>query len=80
MSHPDCFGAQFPDPARREPNRWLTGKVFSIRIPNLGLAEGRPETRVDREQWDRCQTCSSFTACRDLSFGTLLMRLAFHSP
>lgn len=77
MPHSDCFGKLFPDPARQEPNRWLTGKIFALHITSIGIGEQGRETRIDQEQWDRCQACSDFAACRDLSFGTLLMHTAF---
>jgi hypothetical protein len=69
----------FPNPDQRGHNRWMAGKVFSLYITNAGLMEQGREHKVDREQWDRCQSCPSYNACRDLCFGSLLMRLAFQS-
>jgi hypothetical protein len=53
-----------------------SGKVFSYRIENLGLARGRREVNADMNEWNSCRKFEDFDHCYQLSLGMLTLQSA----
>lgn len=72
-THPDCYGAMFPDFTRLKRKERLEGRAFTALVVSSGTgAQGR-NLEVKREAWGKCVACADYRTCYDLSVAKLLM-------
>jgi hypothetical protein len=71
-----CFGGMFPNLVDLQRVGEARGAVFTVRIGNQGLWGTSQAIIVDEVAWQRCQQCSAYRACYDLSLASLHLALA----
>lgn len=72
-THPDCYGAMFPDFTHLRLKLKSEGQAFSALVAGSGTGPQGHTLEVNRDAWEKCVACPDYRTCYDLSQAKLLM-------
>ena len=75
-THPDCYGALFPDFTRLQKNKPLESPAFTALVVSHGIGVQHRTLDVKRDGWEKCIACADYRTCYDLSLARLMMNAA----
>lgn len=73
QTKPACYGEMFPDLSALKWNQSTEGKAFTVFVEKIGCGVQRRELHVKRDEWEKCEDCSSFNGCYHLSTAKSLL-------